>query len=282
MRALLCLLPLLAAPAAAGSVATLLDEGIGGRAMAMGGAAAALADDVTAIYWNPARLTGLKRREAGAAHAELSASRVDFAGFVQPEEGGGGAGIGVTYRDATKRPAGDLETSDAVVSFAYSKNEVEEGSAGMTLKYVRSRVPGNDAHTAAIDLGISRREDGRNTALVLRNAGPRLNYGVLHKDLPLTLALAFGYDKATIAAGLDYEYRPRTGAHDVGAGLEWELLEGLFARGGWTTKDERAPGLVLSRGFTVGGGLLLGPLRLDYAYRPKAGRYHRADAAFRF
>ena len=281
VRATLALL-LLASSAAAAPIATLLDEGVGGRAMAMGGVGAALANDATAIYWNPARLAGLKRREAAAAHAELADSRVDFAGYTQPEEDGGGAGLGLTYRNAPGRPAGDLETSDTVFTFAYSKNEIEDGAAGLALKYVRSRVPGKDAHTFATDFALSRKEEGRSTALVLRNAGPRLNYGGLHKDLPLTIALGFGYEKKPVAAGLDYEYRPRTGAHDVGVGAEYELFNGLFARGGWTTKDERAPALVVSRGFTIGGGLELGGLRLDYAFRPKAGRYHRADVAFRF
>lgn len=281
LKRLLAFLLLLAGAAHAAPTATLLDEGVGGRAMAMGGAGAAIVEDATALYWNPARLGLLKKREAAGAHAELTSARVVFAGWTQPEADGG-AGLGLVYRDAPGRPNKDLETSDAVFTLAYAKKEADDGNAGAAFKYVRSRVPGQDAHTVAVDMGISRGEEGRTTALVVRNMGPRLNYGSLHKDLPLTIVAGLGYDKATISAGLDYEYRPRTGAHDVGAGLEWELFAGLFARGGWTTKDERAPGLVVSRGFTVGGGAQLGGLRLDYAFRPKAGRYHRADVAFRF
>ncbi len=251
--------------------------------MAMGGVGAALADDATALYWNPARMAGIKQREAAGAHAELPSSRVMFAGWVQPESDGA-AGLSVVYRDAPGRPTSDLETSDAVFTLGYAKKEADDGNAGVSFKYIRSRVPGQNAHSFATDLGISRGEEGRITALVLRNAGPRLNYGSLHKDLPLTIAAGFGYDpdKSDWAAALDYEYRPRTGAHDVGAGAEWEFVSGFFARGGWTTKDEKAPALVPSRGFTVGGGLRLGGLRADYAFRPKAGRYHRVDLAFRF
>lgn len=281
MRALLLPLLLAALPAAAAPVATLLDEGVGGRAMAMGGVGAALVDDATALYWNPARLGVLKQREIAAAHAELPSSRVLFAGWVQPETYGG-AGLSLVYRDAPGRPTSDLETSDSVFTLGYSKKSDDDDLAGVSFKYVRSRVPGSDAHTFAGDVGVSRGEQGRTSAVVLRNAGPRLDYGRLHKDLPLTAALAFGYDQDTVAAGLDYEYRPRTGAHDVGAGVEWEPFAGLFARGGWTTKDESAPGLVVSRGFSFGGGLKMAGLRFDYAFRPKAGRYHRADVAFRF
>ncbi len=63
VRALLCLLAVLSAPAGAAPTATLLDEGVGGRAMAMGGAGAALAKGGSAMYWNPARLSAVKRPE---------------------------------------------------------------------------------------------------------------------------------------------------------------------------------------------------------------------------
>lgn len=282
-RAAVALGLFLASGARAAPVASLLDEGVGARAMAMGGAGAAAARDATALHWNPAKLSALKddEREAAAAHAELAGdARVEFAGFAQQVEDGWG-GASVVYRDRPGRPAGDLETSDFALTLGYAKRE-EDGAAGFSAKYLRSRVPGAEANSFAADLGIARGEEGRTSALVVRNMGPGLKYGALKKDLPLTLAAGFGYEKAALAGALDYEYRPLTGAHDVGLGGEWELFAGLFARGGWTTKDERAPRLVLSRGFSVGAGLKLGGLRLDYAFRPKAGRYHRFDAAFRF
>lgn len=281
MRGLLLVL-LSAFPAAAAPTASLLDEGIGARAMALGGAGAAMADDATALYWNPARLSALKdsEREAVAAHAELPNGRVEYAGYAQQADDSWG-GVGMTYRDREGRPAGDIETSDFALTMGYAKRE-NEGTAGLSAKYLRSRVPGATANSFAVDLGISQAEEGRTTSLVLRNAGPGLRYGRFKKDLPLTVAAGFGYKSKNIASGLDYEYRPYTGAHDIGVGLEYELFKGLFARGGWTTKDEKAPRLVISRGFTMGGGLDFGGLRLSYAYRPKAGRFHRFDVAYRF
>jgi hypothetical protein len=49
--------------------AAFLDTGVGARALAMGGAFVAVADDATAAYWNPAGLAQLEGREFTLMHA---------------------------------------------------------------------------------------------------------------------------------------------------------------------------------------------------------------------
>jgi hypothetical protein len=49
--------------------AAFLDTGVGARALAMGGAFVAVADDATAAYWNPAGLAQLGSREFTLMHA---------------------------------------------------------------------------------------------------------------------------------------------------------------------------------------------------------------------
>src|ERR1700722_3572912 len=46
---------------------SVLDLGVGARALGMGGAFVGLADDSTATYWNPAGLTGIQDCEVSAA-----------------------------------------------------------------------------------------------------------------------------------------------------------------------------------------------------------------------
>lgn len=46
---------------------SVLDLGVGARALGMGGAFVGLADDATATYWNPAGLTGIQDCEVGVA-----------------------------------------------------------------------------------------------------------------------------------------------------------------------------------------------------------------------
>ncbi len=61
-------------------------DGGGARALGMGSAFAAVADDASATFWNPAGLAGLQRRELLLMHSEHFGSLVDrdFASFVLP------------------------------------------------------------------------------------------------------------------------------------------------------------------------------------------------------
>ena len=58
--------------------AEFLASGVGGRALGMGGAYVAHADDVTAGYWNPSGLNGLSHPEAAYMHAERFGGLVAF------------------------------------------------------------------------------------------------------------------------------------------------------------------------------------------------------------
>ncbi len=65
---------------------------VGARALGMGSAFVALADDATAVYWNPAGLVFASQRQAWAEHAEQFGDLVnhDFLAFEQPLAATGG------------------------------------------------------------------------------------------------------------------------------------------------------------------------------------------------
>jgi hypothetical protein len=60
--------------------------GAGARALGMGGAFAAVANDASTIYWNPAGISGLDKRQAMFMHSEQFGNLIDynFGSFVSP------------------------------------------------------------------------------------------------------------------------------------------------------------------------------------------------------
>jgi hypothetical protein len=63
-----------------------MEVGGGARALGMGGAFVAVAGDASTVYWNPAGMSDLGRRQALAMHSERFGGMVDFnfGAYVQP------------------------------------------------------------------------------------------------------------------------------------------------------------------------------------------------------
>ncbi len=82
-------LPALPAAATDKYAGEFLRVGAGARAVGMGGAFLAVADDATAGYWNPAGLVYLERKSLQYMHSEEQHSQVayDFLGLVLPQGG---------------------------------------------------------------------------------------------------------------------------------------------------------------------------------------------------
>lgn len=139
---LLALLPLLLALPAR---AAFEDEGAGARAPGMGNAFTAIADDASAIHYNPAGLGLLTRPEAAMAHtrhfmglsdnSELSTS---FVGYAHPLKGGEKGTLGAAWQQFALDPASYREQT---VYLSYGRalaRALGAGDlyAGVTAKYL--------------------------------------------------------------------------------------------------------------------------------------------------
>jgi len=150
------------------SSATFLRIGVGARAEAMGESFVAVANDPSAIYWNPAGLASLQRREFAASHVDWPADiHYDHLTLVLPSQRlGGSIGIQVaalaTMIDETTEtePFGtgrQFPYSDFIVGASYARRWTDKLLVGFGAKYLRedlgSSVGGPTTSAVLFDMG---------------------------------------------------------------------------------------------------------------------------------
>ena len=297
MRPLL-LAVLLAVPAGASETAAFLDIGAGARALGMGGAYTALADDSDAVYWNPAGLARLEKRNASLSHAELgSGNRHNFLSYAHPTSRATIAGA-FTYlsygtiegRNALGQRTGTVTASDAAAAVAAGV-KTDLADLGVSVKLIRSHIAGSEAQGAALDAGVRRAipVGGGKVALgaALRNIGPGLKYADQRNDLPLRAAFGAAYTlEKGHSVAVEYQNGPRGAGSEGGAGGEFKAMDGVFLRLGYTSKSSAAggAGFDAARGLTLGLGLKNKDFGLDYAAQAagELGNTHRFTLSARF
>lgn len=290
MRRLLAALLLIAPlPALADESAAFLKIGLGARALGMGGAQTAVADDVTALGWNPAGLSTLVKKEAGVSHTQLTGgTRYDFIGYAQPLRHGTLAAGAVhlsqnslSGRDAQGRPLGDFGASDTSINLGYAAKLSRGFLLGGAIKYVRSSISNISAQTGALDLGgqyeLAQLGPGmpRLGAAVL-NLGPGMTFLNQASPLPLTVALGLGYRLPVVGLtlALDYKNRPHGRNSEINIGMEYAVLSSFALRAGYNRLgggSSSSPGknaLASLNGMAAGFGLKALSYTLDYSTTP--------------
>ncbi len=177
----------LSIPAMAGGIAKYAGEfislGVGGRALGMGGAFVALANDVTAGYWNPAGLSHINYPQLALMHDERYGSLVNYdygavALPVGPTTSWGlsvirlgvddipdtrKAGIdanGNYTEDPTQFTRIDpsrvtyFNAADWAFYLTYSKKQSEDFSYGANLKIIRRELGDASATGIGLDIGV--------------------------------------------------------------------------------------------------------------------------------
>jgi long-subunit fatty acid transport protein len=125
-----------------------LKIGLGARATGLGEAFVAVANDPTAIYWNPAGLASIQRQEVAVSHIEWPADiRYEHVAWVLPVKRFGGSlgfqfGVLSTAVDETSelQPFGTGRTfvySDMIAGMAYARRWTDKLLVGFGAKYVR-------------------------------------------------------------------------------------------------------------------------------------------------
>lgn len=147
------------------TAAPFLNIGIGGKAISMGGAFVATANDVSSLYWNPAGSARLETNEAMFTHSMWFAD-IDYnwAGAALKLGNMGSLGISVTYLDygsmevttlAEQDGTGQMfDAKDLSLALTYAYNLTDRFSVGGSAKYIQQKIWNSSASTMAFDLGI--------------------------------------------------------------------------------------------------------------------------------
>ncbi|MBD3225954.1 MAG: PorV/PorQ family protein [Caldithrix sp.] len=146
------------------TAAKFLSIGIGPRANAMGGSFSSVADDATAMYWNPAGLSQLQNKQVIFTQADwLADISINYVGLALPVGSFGTLGI-----NATAMTMGDMEITTELLpegtgqkfsagmyafGISYARNLTQNFMIGANFKYVREDISQSKATGLAIDLG---------------------------------------------------------------------------------------------------------------------------------
>ena len=251
------------AAAPGGRPGAIFNFGANARALGMGGAHTALAQDDSSVYYNPAGLGSLDRRSLSFTEASLfQGVNYNYIGLAQPALGGGvglnilrmGTG-GIDGRDALDQPTGSIGYSETALAAGYGFRGLLDGQAsfGVSGKVLQRNFPGASNRLIGLDAGVSYAPpawDRRLQIAALAQNVLHASMGDTDDRLPLLLKL----------------------------GASWEIAPGLRLAGDFSSDRQLAIGTeygwrfaafrvgVQQQGLTFGTGIYLwNGFQLDYA-----------------
>lgn len=145
--------------------AQFLKLGVGARAVAMGGSYVAQADDLSALYWNPAGLALLQGSAVQMAFTDYLAD-VDY-GFaaVGVDLGlAGTIGAAILFLDSGDMPVRTIDTPEGTgelfkaqsyaLQLSYGRALTDRFQIGGSVKYVNEAIWHSKASSVALDVGV--------------------------------------------------------------------------------------------------------------------------------
>lgn len=258
-----------------------LKLGAGARATGMGEAYSAVADEASAIYWNPAALARIPNFSMTFMHAALLADiSYEFFGYGQRLGHSGVLGLGFQYLSMPafhETDSSGFETGtsfnprDMGVTLAYSFLLGENYSVGISGKHIRSEID-KAASTFAADFGILATPGGKNLrlSLVVQNLGGKLKFDQKSDPLPLNMKVGSSFHiSENWLMGLDASF-PRDNRPYAALGTEYQVnCSPAFGFAGRVGFNSRSLGDVNNfNGISLGAGVNFKTIKLDYAFLP--------------
>jgi tetratricopeptide (TPR) repeat protein len=272
----------LAAHAQDGGTDSVFKLGAGARAIGVGRAFVSLADDASAMYWNPAALKNVQRMQFMAMYMPLygdfTEATYTYFGFVYPTLSAGAfgvgyMGVGTTFDgyDDVSRPTGEGDYSESQILVSYAA-ERHVGwffgnlAVGANFKISRQTVDPFSSTAPGVDLGFRYIPDGAKSLVFGVNvqdlSGAQYKLDLEEDTVDRTILMGAGYTKrfdngAALRLMLQYDMPERADGR-FHAGAEYAFSRFLALRAGFD--DDTA---------TFGLGVGAYDYGLDIAYYSK-------------
>jgi len=277
--------------------ASFLSIGTSARAISMGGAYVGVANDISAINYNPAGLAQLKESQIMGQHTEwISDIKHDFLAFTRPTLNGT-MGLSVVYlsqgsiegRDENRQRTGSFNAYDVATTLSYSRSISNGISLGTNLKIIQQNIEKESATGVAVDIGTQYDTQIKNLKLGLsfQNIGPKMTFISESYNLPLTATIGLGYTlKRAITLALDIKRNIYDNKTEVSMGTEVTPISLLALRVGYlkSVNPETITSISSFKGIGGGLGLKISKFSTDYAFVPYGdlGNTHRLSFGIKF
>ena len=299
------LFPVLGGQRAGISTAQFLKIGVGGRASAMGDAFVAIANDASALYWNPAGLSQFNEHQVIFSHNKWVVDiNHDFVGGVYHLDDANSFGIGFTALTMQKMPVttefapfGTGEYfgfSDIAIALSYSRKMTDQFSFGGTIRYIEETLDKLKMRGFMIDLGtfywtglgstrfaVAVTNFGNDLApdgeVVLVGSRTKSDWQSFSPPTMFRIGFAlepYQDEEHIITTSIQLNH-PNDNSENVSTGFEYSWNRTLFLRGGYKFNVEE-------QNITFGAGvnvpISFAQFSLDYAY----SNFSRLGSAHRF
>ncbi len=298
------LMPTLGAQRAGTASVQFLKIGVGARAGAMGESFVAVANDASALYWNPAGISQFKDDQVLFSHtAWLVDMQHEFLGAVYHLSPDDAFGLSVTTLHTEDmpvttelQPLGDgtyFHYGDLAVGLTYSRKLTEQFSFGGTVRYFEETLDVLKMRGTVLDLGTYYWTGlgSLRFSAVISNFGnqvsPSGNVKILNGSTvsqfqefspPTVFRFGFAFEPFqnetnSLTTSLQLNH-PNDNSENLSMGAEYQYLKTFFVRGGYKMNVDE-------EGFSFGVGLAtslnLFSLSVDYGYAPfrNLGGVHR-------
>lgn len=261
------------------SAANFLKLSIGARAVGMGESFAAVSDDISSVYWNPA---GLARIKSGALHLShniwFQDINYEFIGVgiplgkqyedssVLPFAGIGSRGalaISASYlylgglerrTGNTAEPEGKFGANDLAVTLTYANAlpfvARRNLLAGFNVKVIRQQIYVEKAMAFAVDFGMQYKTGPFISAIAVQNLGTKMKFIEEAYPLPLNYKIGIAWQPLGTVLNIAFDVnKPIDNKINYHLGTEYWVGQIIALRAGYLHGDSVQKNALTGKGF---------------------------------